>query len=31
MKFYQVKQMKGNSTQNSAEKNFKVDWQLNEL
>ena len=31
LKFYQVKQLKENSTENSAEKNFKEDSQLNEL
>ena len=31
LKFYQVKQLKKNSTENSAEKNFKEDLQLNEL
>ena len=31
LKFYQVKQLKENSTKNSAEKNFKEDSQLNEL
>ena len=31
LKFYQVKQPKENSTENSAEKNFKEDEQLNEL
>ena len=30
MKFYQVKQLKENSTENSAEKNFKEDSKLNE-
>ena len=30
-KFYQVKQLKENSTENSAEKNFKEDSKLNEL
>ena len=30
-KFYQVKQLKENSTENSAEKNFKEDSQFNEL
>ena len=29
LKFYQVKQLKENSTENSAEKNFKEDSQLN--
>ena len=29
-KFYQVKQLKENSTENSAEKNFKEDSKLNE-
>ena len=29
--FYQVKQLKENSTENSAEKNFKEDLQFNEL
>ena len=28
LKFYQVKQLKENSTENSAEKNFKEDSQL---
>ena len=31
MKFYLVKQLKENSTENSAEKNFKEDSQFNEL
>ena len=31
LKFYQVKQLKENSTENSAEKNFKEDSQFNEL
>ena len=31
LKFYQVKQLKENSTENSAEKNFKENSQLNEL
>ena len=31
LKFYQVKQLKENSTENSAAKNFKDDSQLNEL
>ena len=31
LKFYQVKLLKENSTQNSAEKNFKEDSQFNEL
>ena len=31
LKFYQDKQLKKNSTKNSAEKNFKEDSQLNEL
>ena len=31
MKFYQVKRLKENSTENSAEKNFKEDSQFNEL
>ena len=31
LKFYQVKQLKENSTKNSAEKNFKEDSQSNEL
>ena len=30
-KFYQVKQLKENSTENSAEKNIKEDSQFNEL
>ena len=30
LKFYQVKQLKENSTENSAEKNFNKDSQLNE-
>ena len=30
-KFYQVKQLKENSTENSPEKNFKEDLQLNQL
>ena len=30
LKFYQVKQLKENSTENSAEKNFKEDSQFNE-
>ena len=30
-KFYQVKQLKENSTENSAEKNFKEDSQFNEV
>ena len=30
LKFYQVKQLKENSTENSAEKNFKEDSILNE-
>ena len=30
LKFYQVKQLKENSTENSAEKNFKEDSKLNE-
>ena len=29
LKFYQVKQLKENSTENSAEKNFKEDLQFN--
>ena len=31
LKFYQVKQLKENSTENSAENNFKEDMQINEL
>ena len=31
MKFYRVKRLKENSTENSAEKNFKEDSQFNEL
>ena len=31
LKFYQVKQLKENSTENSAEKKFKEDSKLNEL
>ena len=31
LKFYQVKQQKENSTENSDEKNFKEDLQFNEL
>ena len=31
LKFYQVKQLKENSTENSAENNFKEDSQFNEL
>ena len=31
LKFYQIKQLKENSTENSAEKNFKEDSQFNEL
>ena len=31
LKFNQVKQLKENSTENSAEKNFKEDSQLNKL
>ena len=31
MKFYQVKQLKENSTDNSTEKNFKEDSQFNGL
>ena len=31
LKFYQVKQLKENSSENSAENNFKEDLQLNEL
>ena len=31
LKFYQIKRLKENSTENSAEKNFKEDSQLNEL
>ena len=31
LKFYQVKQLKENSTENSTEKNFKEDSQVNEL
>ena len=31
LKFYQVKQLKENSTKNSAEKNFKEDSKLNDL
>ena len=31
LKFYQVKQQKENSTENSAEKNFREDLQFNEL
>ena len=31
LKFNQVKQLKENSTENSAEKNFIEDSQLNEL
>ena len=31
LKFYQVEQLKENSTENSAEKNFQEDTQLNEL
>ena len=31
LKFYQVKRLKENSTENSAEKNFKEESQLNEL
>ena len=31
LKFYQVKQLKENSTENSAEKNLKEDSQFNEL
>ena len=31
LKFYQVNQLKENSTENSAEKNFKEDSKLNEL
>ena len=31
LKFYQVKQLKENSTKNSAEKNFKEVLQFNEL
>ena len=31
LKFYHVKQLKENSTENSPEKNFKEDSQLNEL
>ena len=31
LKFYQVKQLKENSTENSAEKNFKENSQLNKL
>ena len=31
LKFYQVKQLKENSTENSAEKNFMENSQLNEL
>ena len=30
LKFYQVKQLKENSSENSAEKNFKEDSQFNE-
>ena len=31
LKFYRIKQFKENSTENSAEKNFKEDLQFNEL
>ena len=31
LKFYQIKQLKENSTENSSEKNFKEDLQFNEL
>ena len=31
LKFYQVKQLKENSTENSTEKNFKEDSQFNEF
>ena len=31
LKFYQVKQLKENSTEDFAEKNLKEDLQLNEL
>ena len=31
LKFYQVKQLKENSTENSAEKNLKEDLKFNEL
>ena len=31
LKFYHVKQLKENSTENSAEKNFKEDLQFDEL
>ena len=31
LKFYQVKQLKENSTENSAKKNFKEESQFNEL
>ena len=31
LKFYQVKHVKENSTENSVEKNFKEDSQINEL
>ena len=31
LKFYQVKRLKENSTENSAEKNFKEDSQFKEL
>ena len=31
LKFYQVKQLKENSTENSAKKNFKENSKLNEL
>ena len=31
LKFYEVKQLKENPTENSAEKNFKEDSQFNEL
>ena len=31
LKFYKVKQLNENSTENSAEKNFKEDSQFNEL
>ena len=31
LKFYEVKQLKENLTENSAEKNFKEDSQFNEI